>query len=108
MYEELARRVKLLESRIYFEKGIDEHLEQVENQDIDPESLLGLGFDEEYQEPEPGVPGFIYYTFSKHGLELVSSEVGGNEPFHVSNMYGYVICNFSKLKALVEALNELE
>jgi len=98
----------LAEASKKFDCAIDDHLEQVENQTITPKSLLGIGFSEMYQEPEPGVPGFIYYTFDRHGLDLTSTDVGGIEPFHVVDSTGFVVVNFSKLKALVEALRELE
>jgi len=95
-------------SQELFDEAIDAHLEQVENQDITPKSLLSIGFSEIYQEPEPGAPGFIYYTFDRHGLDLTSTDVGGLEPFHVVDSTGFVVVNFSKLKALVKALVELE
>ena len=92
-----------------FEKRIDEHLERVQNQNITPISLLNLGFTERYQEPDTGEAGYIYYSFDKHGINLTSSIVGDSEEFYVLNDETQKeIHSFTKLKALIEAISNLE
>tara|TARA_R100001530_G_scaffold132292_1_gene104573 strand:- start:792 stop:1178 length:387 start_codon:yes stop_codon:yes gene_type:complete len=47
---------------------------------ITPQGLMDLGFEEEYQEPEDGKAGFLYYYINEEecGVDILSNE-GGTE-----------------------------
>lgn len=47
---------------------------------ITPQGLIDLGFEEEYQEPEDGQAGFLYYYINEeeYGVDILSNE-GGTE-----------------------------
>jgi len=95
----------ILKKRANFETSIDEHVEREEDT-ITPKALLDLGFIERYQEAECGEPGFMYYDFRAHGIDVASNEVGEN-PLHVYTEDSYEIHSLRKLKNLITSLNEL-
>jgi hypothetical protein len=74
---------------------------------ITPKALLDLGFTEEYQPPVSECEGFIYYSFSKLGVELLSSIVSSDDGFYVFFEDQYEIHSLRKLGDLVLSLNEL-
>jgi len=98
--------LSMLNARDDFNTSIDEHLERVETT-ITPRALLKLEFIELYQESEDGEPGYIYYNFKRHGIELTSSEVGGLFPLYVYTETSREINNLRKLGDLITSLNEL-
>jgi len=110
---------RLLSKHEDFEKSIDEHLERDRNSIIDddidriaettitPKALLDLGFTEEYQPPIYGMAGFIYYDFSKHGIDLLSNTVSNEEPLYVFFENQFEIHNLRKLGDFILSLNEL-
>ena len=74
---------------------------------ITPKKLLKLGFIEQYQENEGNEPGYTFYSFKKHGIDLTSSEVGGFFPLHVYTDDSHEIHNLRTLGDLILSLNEL-
>lgn len=82
---------------------IEDHLK---DENITPKALLDLGFTEEYQSPVSEYPGFIFYSFKKHGVELLSSEKGSDD-FCVFFENQDEIHSLRKLGDLVLSLNEI-
>lgn len=102
---------RLLNAKEDFEKSIEKHLDKeldtITKTTITPKALLDLGFTEEYQSDEDGTPGYIYYNFSKHGVDLMTNEVRGEEPLYVFLENQYEVHNLRKLGDLILSLTEL-
>jgi len=103
--EQLESRVKSFEESISC--YLDEELDLIADATITPKALLDLGFTEEYQPPIDGMAGFIYYNFSKHGIDLLSNAVSNEEPLYVFFENQFEIHNLRKLGDFILSLNEL-
>ena len=97
---------RLLNAKEDFEESIENHLEREEST-ITPKKLLKLGFIEHYQENEGYEPGYTFYSFKKHGIDLTSSEVGGLFPLYVYTEGSHRIHSLRTLGDLITSLNEL-
>lgn len=101
---------RLLTKYMDLEESIEDHLDReldsIAETTITPKALLDLGFTEEYQPPCDGEVGFIYYAFSKHGVELLSS-VKGSDDFCVFFENQFEVHNLRKLGDLILSLNEV-
>ena len=86
---------------------ISDAIDRIAKETITPKALLDLGFIEEYQPPIDGCAGFIYYDFSMHGVDLLSTAVSNEEPLYVFFENQHEIHNLRKLGDLITALNEL-
>lgn len=77
--------------------------------EMTPNALLALGFEEQYQGVDMGNPGYIYYTLHLLGMELCSSVVGDDKPFHVvaGDEGEFIIHNLRKLGDLILSLKEV-
>ena len=95
----------LLNNKKDFEESIENHLER-EGSTITPKELLNLGFVERYQEVECGEPGFMYYDFRIHGIDLATNDVGSTS-LHVYTEDSHEIHDLRKVKDLIIALNKL-
>ena len=72
---------------------------------ITPERLLKLRFTEEYQKPEDGQKGYIYYSLYLHDVCLLSTST--DEEFYVFMDDDTKITDLDKLSNLVNALKDL-
>jgi hypothetical protein len=96
-------------SKEMFPEYLDESMNDITQLEITPKALLDLGFEEQYQREEGGAVGYIYYTLHLLGMELCSSVVGDDEPFHVvaGDEGEFIIHNLRKLGDLILSLKEL-
>ena len=96
-------------SKEMFPEYLDESMNDITQLEITPKALLDLGFEEQYQREEMGNVGYIYYTLHLLGMELCSSVVGDDEPFHVvaGDEGEFIIHNLRKLGDLILSLKEL-
>ena len=92
-----------------FPEDLNESKDDITQLEITPKALLDLGFEEQYQREEMGNVGYIYYTLHLLGMELCSSVIGDDEPFHVvaGDEGEFVIHNLRKLRDLILSLKEL-
>jgi len=75
--------------------------------DITPVSLLDLGFTEEYQEPECGDAGYLYYSLYVHGVALLSTSLDDDDGFYIFMDDNTKITEFKKLLDIVTSLRAL-
>lgn len=81
------------------------HLDKAIQSTITPEKLLKLGFKEEYQQPDMGEKGYIYYSLYLHDVCLLSTST--DEEFYVFMDDDTKITNLDKLSNLVYSLKDL-
>ena len=74
---------------------------------ITPVSLLSLGFTEEYQKPECGDAGYLYYSLYVHGVALLSTSLDDDDGFYVFMDDNTKVTDYNKLERLVTSLREL-
>jgi len=74
---------------------------------ITPVSLLSLGFTEEYQKPECGDAGYLYYSLYLCGVALLSTSLDDDDGFYVFMDDNTKIEDYNKLESLVISLREL-
>jgi len=74
---------------------------------ITPVSLLNLGFTEEYQKPECGDAGYLYYSLYLCGVALLSTSLDDDDGFYVFMDDNTKIEDYNKLESLVTSLREL-
>mgnify|MGYP001601804312 CR=1 FL=1 len=73
---------------------------------ITPVSLLNLGFTEEYQKPECGSAGYLYYSLYLCGVALLSTSLD-DDGFYIFMDDNTKIEDYNKLESLVISLREL-
>tara|TARA_R110002020_G_scaffold9539_2_gene37431 strand:- start:2001 stop:2429 length:429 start_codon:yes stop_codon:yes gene_type:complete len=89
------------------ESAIEEYKDALKGSDkITPKALLGLGFREEYQKPDCGDAGFIYYALNADSMLLLSTASNESE-FFVYTDEDTKITSLEKLTNLVNVLQSL-
>jgi hypothetical protein len=74
---------------------------------ITPVSLLNLGFTEEYQKPECGSAGYLYYSLYLCSVALLSTSLDDDDGFYIFMDDNTKIEDYNKLESLVTSLREL-
>lgn len=73
--EHLDREKSTKKRNNIIEDYLNKELDSITETTITAKALLNLGFKEEYQPPIDGEAGFLFYSFQKHGIELLSDEL---------------------------------
>tara|TARA_R110000822_G_scaffold154412_1_gene294038 strand:+ start:723 stop:1844 length:1122 start_codon:yes stop_codon:yes gene_type:complete len=104
IFNQVTQRAKEM-----FPEDLNESMDDITQTEITPKALIVLGFEENYQFVGMGNPGYIYYTLHLLGMELCSSVVGDDKPFHVvaGDEGEFIIHNLRKLGDLILSLKEL-
>ncbi len=94
------------------EEFIEEYFDYLKSRqkpenDITPVKLLNLGFTEEYQEPECGDAGYLYYSLYVCGVALLSTSLDDKNGFYVFLDDDTNIVDYDKLEVLVSSLRSL-
>jgi hypothetical protein len=81
-------------------------LDDIADVTITPRALIELGFHEVYQDVDFGEPGYIFYSRTINGIDLLSMDTEA-EDFYVIVGEDFKVKNLGKLRNFIITLKEL-
>ena len=81
-------------------------LDDIADTTITPRALIELGFEEVYQDVDYGEPGYIFYSRTINGIDLLSMDTEA-EDFYVIVGEDFKVKNLGKLRNFIITLKEL-